>query len=236
MLHTGSANATPCESNGHSLPLLELYNELERAFDISTYYITSSPTSLMILQGILIMNTFRASYHAPFTAYGFLPLAIRFAQALRLHIDSKKTEDQEVRRRLWWHLIFLDVESTIASGLPAIIRSGGHTVQIPSLLSDSTAIGGQPNSQLAMMAAMQGHWQWANHMQIWYEKKPEQHEIIQFGQIIEHLLETIKEARDSEWARIYLKMLIDRAYCMLGLRFWQLEQFGGTSCHSEVVR
>jgi hypothetical protein len=232
MLHTGAANVNPSEPNGDSSLLLELYDELERAFDISTYYVTSSPSSLMILQGILIMNTFRASHHAPFTAFGFLPLAIRFAQSLRLHIDSTNTSDQEVRRRLWWHLVFLDVESTVASGLPAITRSGGHTVQMPSLLSNSTAMGGPS----AMMVAMQGHWEWANRMQIWYEKKPEQHEIVHFGRIIENLFEMIRDDGESEWARINLKILIDRAYCMLGLRFWQLEQFSGTSCHGEVVR
>jgi hypothetical protein len=190
----------------------------------------------MLLQGVLIMNTFRAGHHAPFAAYGFLPTTIRFAQAMRLHIDCNTTPTQEARRRLWWHLVFLDVESTIASGLPAIINPGVHTVQLPSVFCDYSTTECESDTPSAMMIAMQGHWEWANRMQIWYGKKPEQHEIVHFSKIIERLFETIGEDKESQWASIYLKLLVDRAYCMLGLRFWQLDQFSGTGCNSEVVK
>jgi hypothetical protein len=73
-------------------------------------------------------------------------------------------------------------------------------------------------------------------MQIWFEKMPTQEEVLQFKTIISNLLDLISSNEENIWAREYLLMQIDRAYCTLGLRFWQLEQYKGTSCTSEVVK
>ncbi|RFU29504.1 hypothetical protein B7463_g6843, partial [Scytalidium lignicola] len=238
ILYTGAANSSSLESSGQSSVIYELYDELAQKLDISSYYVTPSPSSIMLLQGILIMNTFRASHLAPFTAYGLLPWSIRFAQSLQLHVSQniRNDVDKEAHRRLWWHLVYLDVESTIATGLPAIIFSGSHTTEKPSIISDDTIMRSEANAPSPMMVAMQGHWEWAHRMQIWFERKPEQHEIIHFSRVIENLLKIIGEGTESEWAHVYLEMLIDRAYCMLGLRFWQLDLFKRMDCRSEVVR
>jgi hypothetical protein len=75
-------------------------------------------------------------------------------------------------------------------------------------------------------------------MQTWFEALPSQDEVSKFKAKIHNLLDLIPDTDDpdNEWARIYLKMQIDRAYCMLGLRFWQLDQYKGTGCQSEVVQ
>lgn len=238
ILYTSTSNSTGLEMNPRSSALFELYSELARALDLSSYYATPSPSSTMLLQGVVIMNTFRAGHLAPFTAFGFLPLAIRFAQSLRLHADQTTGSDmdRDVQRRLWWHLVFLDVESTVASGLPAIIYSGSHTTNMTSIAWSDAVVGGEGNTLSSMVVAMQGHREWAYRMQIWYERKPEQHEIAYFNKIIDSLLKMVGDDYESEWARVYLEMLVDRAYCMLGLRFWQLDLFKGMNCHSEVMR
>jgi Fungal specific transcription factor domain len=191
------------------------------------------------------VNTFKASHLAPYSAFGFLPQTIRFAQSLRLHVDKKTGDliDIEIRRRIWWHLLFLDVESTIATGLPPIIHRSGFTTQLPSLLRDDCILAPMNSSQepgdlSIIMIAMQGHYQWANKMQIWFETLPSQDEVSTFKTKINTLLDSIPdtETPENEWAKIYLKMQIDRAYCMLGLRFWQLDQYKGTGCYSEVVQ
>lgn len=176
---------------------------------------------------------------APFAAYGFLPQVIRFAQAMRLHADKKSDNvtELEVRRRIWWHLLFLDVESIIATGLPPIIHRAGYTTSLPSLrgysVKDDREMDFDP-----MTIAMQGHYQWAYHMQIWFETLPSHDEVSRFKSLITNSLDLIPDINvlENQWARTYLKMQIDRAYCMLGLRFWQLDQYKGTGCHSEVVR
>jgi hypothetical protein len=119
---------------------------------------------------------------------------------------------------------------------------GIHT-QLPSLLHDN-AIPASMNllprlgDFSPMMIAMQGHYQWAHKMQIWFENLPSKDEVSQFKTLISTLLDLVPDSKQvgNEWTRTYLKMQIDRAYCMLGLRFWQLDQYKGTECHSEVVQ
>lgn len=244
ILYTGAANSASASDVAQSSSLHSLYEGALRAVNFDAYHVTSS--SIQLLQGFVIMSTFRASQLSPFSAFGFLPRAIRFAQSLRLHVDQRigSPIGLEVRRRLWWHLIFLDVESTIASGLQGIIRPDGYTTGLPSIICDDAILEDDGFSLLAgvsqplspMMVAMQGHWQWAQRMQIWFERMPDLDEVIQFSRLIRNLLGLVSDLEENEWPRTYLKLLIDRAYCMLGLRFWQLDQFKGTDCNSEVLR
>jgi hypothetical protein len=189
------------------------------------------------------MNTYEASYLAPFSAFGFLPQIIRFAQSLRLYVEKEDGDliELEVWRRIWWHLLFLDVEATVATGLPPIIHRTSYTTQMPSILNHEIkmAIGSipGPNNFSPMMIAMQGHYLWAQRMQTWFEALPSKSEVSNFRVLIEGLVKLIPHNKDltNEWASTYLKMQIDRAYCMLGLRFWQLDQYKDTACDSEVV-
>ena len=244
VLYSGSANNTSANDIAQSVSLFSLLEEVFRNIDFSVFYATSS--SLQLLQGFIIVSTFRASQLAPFSAFGFLPQAIRFAQSQRLHVDPKKGGliEVEARRRLWWHLLFLDVESTIASGLQGIIRPDGHTTQLPSTKCDHASsedidfprLSSASQHVSPMILATQGHWLWAQHMQKWSEGSPNQDEVTEFKWDVEKLLKILDDAKEDEWPRLYLEMQIDRAYCMLGLRFWQLKQFEGTGCHSEVIR
>jgi Fungal specific transcription factor domain len=244
ILYTGGASSDSTKSDPQVLSLFALYEEIMRAINFTAYDAKSS--SLIYLQGFLIMNSFRASELAPFSAFGFLPQAIRSAQSLRLHFnkDAGNGIDPEIKRRIWWHLLYLDVESTIANGLQGITRPDGFTTQLPSLYVDEpfamensgTSSYGTNQSVSPMMIAMQGHWQWASRMQSWFERMPFRDDVTKFSQDMHSLLPLLPTEGSSDWARTYIKMQIDRAYCMLGLRFWQLDQFKGTGCQSEVVR
>jgi hypothetical protein len=235
VLYTGGASNETSGHDKHVSSLLELYDELMRVFDISAYYFTQSQSSFQLLQGYVIMNTFRASKFAPFAVFGFLPLAIRSAQSLRLHTKSQIEDpiELEIRRRLWWHLVYLDIESTVATGLQTIIHPNSYDNPMLSIVPLHTTL---LDATPPIAVAMQGHWEWAHRMHIWFGKMPEQHEIVHFSRIIGNLRDLIGNSDEDEWARIYLNLQVDRAYCMLGLRFWQLGQFKGTSCHSEVVK
>ena len=243
ILYTGAANTGPVDILNSST-LLRLYEEIFCTIDFASYHARNIPASIQLLQGYIIMNTYKASHLAPFSAFGFLPQVIRFAQSLRLHVERKTGDayELEVRRRIWWHLLFLDVESTVATGLPPIINRGGYTAQLPSILQDNVirvAVDPvpAPYSTSPMMIAIQGHYQWAQRMQTWFETLPSKDEVSHFKAVIENLLYLVPSSNnpESDWARTYLKMQIDRAYCMLGLRFWQLDQYKGTGCNSEVV-
>ncbi|TAQ86408.1 hypothetical protein B7494_g5259 [Chlorociboria aeruginascens] len=241
-LYTGAANSFPAHTH-YALTLKILYDQIFTQIDLPSYHIrsVSTPHSLQILQGYVIMNTFIANTLAPFSAYGFLSQAIRFAQSLRLHIEQDhksfaNTVESQMGREIWYHLVFLDVESTIASGLQGIIHHHGYTTTLPPLpFLDEKGVK-RDNLVEPIVIAMQGQWHWAIRMQRWFERMPEQTEVIAFKSLIEDLMKLIPEGEQNEWSRTYLRMQIDRAYCMLGLRFWQLDDFNGTSCHSEVVK
>lgn len=246
VLYTGAATSGPVNKS-YSDAIYEIYERIFSLVDFASYHVRNTPASIRFLQSYIIMDTFRASQFAPFFAFGSLPQAIRFAQSLRLHLDQKKGSpvEIEVKRRIWWHLVFIDIESTIATGLPPIIHRTGYTTQLTSLakddaLSSVTEIGHspQPREFSLMMIAMQGSYQWAHRMQAWFETLPSHEEVGSFKSLIENLMELIPDIPDEEnqWARTYLKMQIDRGYCMLGLRFWQPDQYKGIGCHSEVVR
>lgn len=254
ILYTGSHNVSGTEENSSAV-LLQLYNEAQAQFNLTSYYIRDQHSALQLLQAHLIMKTYRANQLAPFAAFGFLPQAIRFGQMLKLHVEPRTIreeklsteadlghEDTEARRRTWYHLIFLDVESVIANGLPPIIRSDGYTTNLPFMFHDSKFAANSYENRSEdidpMMVAMQGHYQWARHMQKWFEILPTHTEVACFKTSIEQLLLLIPEncLTENSWASTYLKIQIDRAYCMLGLRFWQLDRFSGTRCQSEIVR
>ncbi|KAG0649374.1 Transcription factor yanR, partial [Hyphodiscus hymeniophilus] len=237
VLYTGAANAAHVD-NSNSSKILRLYEEIFCMVDFGSYQSRNVSASIQLLQGYIIMSTFKASQLAPFLAFGFLPQVIRFAQALRLHTEMNHGDevDLEVRRRIWWHLLSLDMESTIATGLPTIIHRSSYTTSLPALCQDDAIIATQPNLS-PMTVAIHGHYQWAHRMQSWFATLPSRDEVSIFKTSIERIISLIpdNELPENDWARMYLKMQIDRAYCMLGLRFWQLDQYKETGCHSEVI-
>lgn len=237
VLYTGGANSNPNHTE-LAAPFLTLYDTIFGSLDFASYQTRNASSSTQLLQAYIIMHTFQASYLAPFSAYGFLPLAIRFAQSLRLHTQPKNwgVVELEVGRRIWWHLVFTDIESTIATGLPPIIYPSSYTTELPSLYHDPTLDSKSTVAFSPMMVAVRGHFQWAHRMQIWFESLPSKDEVSGFKNLIETLVNSLPNIPANEWPRTYLKMQIDRAYCMLGLRFWQLDQYKGTGCQSEVVK
>ena len=68
------------------------------------------------------------------------------------HFNSLDPVGAEVRRRLWWHVVHLDVSIAVASGLPPIIDLHCWDVQKPSELKDEyigTAEGVQYDKDVA---------------------------------------------------------------------------------------
>ena len=87
----------------------------------------------------------------------FIGLSFRVAQMLGLHKDPSRFKSldpisAEVRRRIWWHVVHLDVSIAVASGLPPIIDLHCWDVQKPSELKDEyigTAGGEQYDKSVA---------------------------------------------------------------------------------------
>jgi hypothetical protein len=236
VLYAAASTSPDPTHSRHAQTFSSLYKDLTHRLEFSDYFIASP--SIPLLQAFVLYNTIRACQLAPFAAFGFLPQAIRFAQMIGLHKDQDALHptEKELRRRTWWHLVFLDVEATISSGLQSIIRPNGHNVPLPSPTTGDLGFSEDSKDGSPMLVAMQGHWLLAEAIHKWFEQRPGHDEILGFSRTIKTLASRLRdESPLTDWARLYLQLQIDRAYCMLGLRFWQLDQFRGTRCLGEVV-
>jgi hypothetical protein len=75
--------------------------------------------------------------------YLSMMLSILVQLAMRLQLDQDPAElgylpaECEVRRRLWWHIISLDVRTAEARGTTPIIQQQESRIQIPSMVKDA---------------------------------------------------------------------------------------------------
>lgn len=71
----------------------------------------------------------------------FIASAIRLAQSMGLHRENDVPDlapTREQRRQIWWHIVWLDVQSSLASGLPTCLgNSALDGVQMISVPEDS---------------------------------------------------------------------------------------------------
>lgn len=103
------------------------------------------------------LSKIRSFYLTNSVYSAFIGLSFRVAQMLRLnedpsHFKSLDPISAEVRRRIWWHVVHLDVSIAVASGLPPIIDLHCWNVQKPSELKDEyigTAEGEQYDKSVA---------------------------------------------------------------------------------------
>lgn len=236
VLYAASSTNPALSHSCHPPIFLSLFQDLTRQLDFCDYF-TARP-SIPLFQGYVIFNTFRACQLAPFAAFGFLPQAIRFAQILGLDQDQEglHRSERELRRRTWWHLIFLDIEASVSSGLQNIINPCDHNIPLPVPTAEDMGFEEGDKDGSAVVIAMQGHWLLAQEIHQWSKKRPSHDDIVGFGRKIETVISLIGgHSTLTRWARRFLQIQIDRAYCMAGLRFWQQDLFKRTGCRNEVV-
>lgn len=86
-----------------------------------------SPT-VNSLTAFLMVQTCLIREEEPLTSCSFVGMAMRVAQSMGLHRDGSlfglNDIECEVRRRVWWHILYLDVQGAIATGLPPLGGSG----------------------------------------------------------------------------------------------------------------
>ena len=196
--------------------LYSSYEKLIQSYDFPTDF---SKSTLPRLQSYVLVGTCRASQTEPIASFGFLPSTVRIAQALKLHIESKSDNpiDLEIRRRLWWHLIYLDVEASLLSGLPNLIHNDDYTTEMPSEMRDD-AIGGasihhKGNTNSPMMIAMKSRYHWALQMRRWGKIAPKDDELQRFEKMINDLRLSIPDTKHNDGPRAYVSLQIDRAIC-----------------------
>ncbi|KAF7925792.1 hypothetical protein BELL_0315g00080 [Botrytis elliptica] len=237
VLYCGAANSTINISQ--STTLHDLYEQLLDIVNLPTYHCTRRGSSaIQLLQAYLLVNTFQASTSSSQFRYGFLPHAIRLAQSLQLHFDKPYQSNgvqAELEKRIWWYLLFLDLQSTITTGAPSLITRNGYKndVSLPMVLNHASS----QDSTSPMMIAFYGQCQWVRCMREWVMEMPTQGDAVHLVESIENLLELLPGAKaENLGPRAYLKLLIDSAYCLLGLNFCQAKQLQDIGWRSDIVR
>ncbi|KAI1405367.1 fungal-specific transcription factor domain-containing protein [Hypoxylon fuscum] len=75
------------------------------------------------------------------TSWALLALPIRLAQAQGLHRESGSAHlapyEAELRRRLWWQLIVLDIRASEDRGTTTVVARGGYDTRLPLNVNDA---------------------------------------------------------------------------------------------------
>lgn len=119
-----------------------------------------SPTVNSLIS-FLIVQTCLIREEEPLTSCSFVGMAMRVAQSMGLHRDGSlfglSEIECEVRRRVWWHIMYLDVQGAIATGLPPLGGSGDdlYDTKMVSELKDEYI--GLPPGAPEPVTAMSAH-------------------------------------------------------------------------------
>lgn len=99
-------------------------------------------TGLETLQALTIYTCCLRSYNGSRASWVLLGLLIRLAQALNIHQDGDGSTSRfspfeaELRRRLWWQLIVLDMRAAEDRGTNTIIAHGSYDTRLPHNIDD----------------------------------------------------------------------------------------------------
>lgn len=116
----------------------KLYQLTVRALKLARF--PYAPT-LDTLRAYLILKSITMREEEPLSCIAFVGLSLRVANMLGLHKDPKHFPqfdlvEGEVRRRVWWQLVHIDVCVAVAAGLPPLIDLQSWDVQPLSEVKD----------------------------------------------------------------------------------------------------
>ncbi|KAI1804745.1 fungal-specific transcription factor domain-containing protein [Daldinia bambusicola] len=119
--------------------LLQLYATAVEYLLVRADYLNS--TSLETLQALtLYVACVRCTPKGSRTSWALVSLPIRLAQALDLHHESSNAHlspfEAELRRRLWWQLIVLDIRASEDRGTTTIVARDSYDTRLPLNIND----------------------------------------------------------------------------------------------------
>jgi hypothetical protein len=78
------------------------------------------------LVAFLLVQTILSREEQPLAGSLFISMALRVAQTMGLHRDPAQfgiqSSDAETRRRIWWHIVHMDIVVAMSSGLPPLVN------------------------------------------------------------------------------------------------------------------
>lgn len=139
------ASAAPeaCWTSGalQGLPKETTVSQLREAYDtsLSLCQHLEHPT-MNSLVSMLLTWPFTPGAHEPMRNVLSVGTIVRLAQSMGLHREGNfgsalGAEEREIRRRVWWYIVRLDVHASISSGLPTCI--GSEALGQVNMISDA---------------------------------------------------------------------------------------------------
>ncbi|EFQ25411.1 fungal specific transcription factor domain-containing protein [Colletotrichum graminicola] len=97
-------------------------------------------TEIRTLQALTYYVCFLRSHNASRASWALIPLVVRLAQALHLYRDGVSPPlppfEAEMRRRLWWMIVVLDIRAAEDRGTDAAIPRQSYNTRLPFNLND----------------------------------------------------------------------------------------------------
>ncbi|KAI1413146.1 fungal-specific transcription factor domain-containing protein [Hypoxylon sp. FL1857] len=119
--------------------LMRIYSSAVEHLLVRADYLNSN--SLETLQALTLFVACVRSSHGSKAAWALLSLPIRLAQALNLHRECSNTHlspfEAELRRRLWWQLIVLDIRASEDRGTKSVVGLNGWDTRLPLNINDA---------------------------------------------------------------------------------------------------
>ncbi|KAI1815557.1 hypothetical protein GGS20DRAFT_327682 [Poronia punctata] len=140
-----SISPAECTRNLHR-PRADISRIYQAAFEralVRADYLNN--TSLETLQALTLYTCCLRSHDGSRASWALLGLPIRLAQALNMHQDGDgdgthsrfSPYEAEMRRRLWWQLIVLDIRAAEDRGTNTIIARGSYDTRLPHNIDDT---------------------------------------------------------------------------------------------------
>ena len=190
-------------------------------------------TSLETLQALTLYACCLRSHNGSRASWALLGLPIRLAQALNLHQDGNGTSsglsvfESELRRRLWWQLIVLDIRAAEDRGTNTVIARGSYDTRLPHNIDD-TEFGpdttaplqdrpGPSDATFSLLTAQSsGIFLWTEHG---HKEQPSEAETVRR---VKHLETQFVNGADPEHAGSYIASVTAR---LIILKMWLLVRY-----------
>ncbi|KAF9875755.1 hypothetical protein CkaCkLH20_06687 [Colletotrichum karsti] len=136
---TSLSNAACLKNLGEERSILaQRYRDgVERALHKADYL---NSTEIKTLQALTFYVCFLRTHNASRATWALIPLVVRLAQALHLHRDGVSPPlppfEAEMRRRLWWMIVVLDIRAAEDRGTDAAIARQSYNTRLPFNLDD----------------------------------------------------------------------------------------------------
>ncbi|KAI1135981.1 fungal-specific transcription factor domain-containing protein [Hypoxylon sp. FL0543] len=119
--------------------LMRIYSSAVEHLLVRADYLNS--TSLETLQALTLFVACVRSSRGSKAAWALLSLPIRLAQALNLHREGSNADlsayEAELRRRLWWQLIVLDIRASEDRGTRTVVGLDSWDTRMPLNVNDA---------------------------------------------------------------------------------------------------